>query len=279
MWPAPPDAAHLERLLAELDVDGPTAIEDRDDGARVFFATADRRQRAARRLAMLDRSVRCALVDIPGDDWAERSQADLGPITIGRFIITPRLPASADRSADLIAIRPSMGFGTGHHASTRLCLALLQRTPTAGRRVLDIGTGSGVLAIAAARLGAALAVGVDPDPDALASAQENVEVNGVGPVVTLVSADLRLSAAIPGAPFDVVLANLTSALLVAEAATLGRLVGPGGDLIASGFTTDDADSVIQAFATGGLALDDRREDHEWVGLVLRLDPDRPPSGG
>lgn len=271
MWPAPPTAEHLERLLAELDVDGPTAIEDRDDGARVFFATADRRHRAARRVRALDQSVTCALVDVPDDDWAERSQADLQPVTIGTLTIAPHFGPAGAHSKDVIVIRPSMGFGTGHHASTRLCLALLQRIPAAGRRVLDVGTGSGVLAIAATRLGAVLAVGLDYDSDALASARDNVEVNDLSTRVMLVSADLCEGTVITGAPFDIVLANLTGALLVREAATLARTVGRGGCLIASGFTTDEARSVIQALANVGLALEDRREEREWVGLIVRAD--------
>jgi ribosomal protein L11 methyltransferase len=235
----------------------------------VFFASADARGRAAARLTAVDPLVRCSPIDVPDENWAERSQADLAPVTIGRLTIDPREPAPTRRSADVIFIKPSMGFGTGHHASTRLCLTLLQRLPLAGRRVLDVGTGSGILAIAATRLGATSAFGIDYDEDALTAARESVAANDAGSTVTLAAVDLAGHPAIAGAPFDVVLANLTDALLIREAGALARALAPGGHLVASGFMAGDANGVTSAFERAGLAAMARADELGWVGIAAR----------
>jgi ribosomal protein L11 methyltransferase len=264
-WPTRPDEAHLERLLAEIDADGPTALEERPAGARVFFPSADLRRRAAIRIIALDPSATCTPVDVPDDDWAERSQADLRPVTVGRLIVDPT-DRPRGTTPDIILIRPSMGFGTGHHASTRLCLELMQRVSLAGRRVLDVGTGSGLLAIAACRLGAAGAVGIDHDPDALVAAKESVAANDEADRVTLIAFDLAATAPVPGAPFDVVLANLTGALLVREAGTLAEATTRGGQLIASGFMTTEEAVIVSAFEQSGFRPTDRLEEEGWGGL-------------
>ena len=167
-----------------------------------------------------------------------------------------------------MSIQPSMGFGTGHHASTRLCLRLLQDLPLANAEVLDVGTGSGVLAIAAARLGARHVVAIDVDEDALTAARENVETNGAGQIVVVRHAD---AATMTGAAttFDVVLANLTGAALVGLSSTLSGLTRSRGVLIASGFTIDEADRVRHAFAAADLPAAEQREEDDWVALALR----------
>ena len=124
-----------------------------------------------------------------------------------------------------------MGFGTGHHATTRLCLAALQQLDLRGRTVIDVGTGSGVLAIAASLLGAANVIGIDDDADAVSAARENLALNPRARV-TLQVGDLRHAAP---ANADLVLANLTGALLVTAADRLRQLTDSGGRLILSGF--------------------------------------------
>jgi ribosomal protein L11 methyltransferase len=274
----PPGVDTLERLLADIDDDHPTAIEERDDGVRVFFAHADARQRASIRLTAHDPNVTCTPIDVPDEDWAARSQASLGPITVGRVIVSPPWRArdvAAARDADgrpslVVLIEPSMGFGTGHHATTRLCLALMQGGPLEGARVLDVGTGSGVLALTAWRLGAREALALDNDADALQSANENIALNGGGLAVTTRLADLasgRAALATMGS-FDLVLANLTGAVLQQFATTLARFVGPHGRLIVSGCLSTEEPDVQRAFASAGLAVTAREATDEWVALEL-----------
>src|SRR3954470_11895395 len=135
-------------------------MESSERGLRVFFAT--REQRDAALSALADRRPVCASLDVSDEDWARRSQQNLTPILVGRIRVVPEFRESRDPNgvpsqdgsqAIEIVIEPSMGFGTGHHATTRLCLAALQAMDLTGTTVLDVGTGSGILAIAAARLG------------------------------------------------------------------------------------------------------------------------------
>jgi ribosomal protein L11 methyltransferase len=161
-------------------------------------------------------------------------------------------------------IVPSMGFGTGHHVTTRLCLEALQALDLRGRTVLDVGTGSGVLAIAADLLGAARAIGIDCDADAIQSARENLALNPEARRVTFDLADLT-SSSLPHA--DIVTANLTGALLVRAAPALAGAVRPGGTLILSGLLTHERDEVCRAFSSPAVTWE--REEDGWVGLAVK----------
>jgi ribosomal protein L11 methyltransferase len=271
-WSVTPDHDRFDRLMADIDGLRATAIEELPDGLRIFFTTPADRDAALPRLRHLA-GMSCAPADVPGDDWAARSQAELEPITVGGvtiappWAVTPDLPA---QSPHLIVIQPSMGFGTGHHASTRLCLQSLQTGPLAGAAVLDVGTGSGVLAIAAWRLGAAVVVGVDVDPDALASARENLDLNGAAGRIDLRELSVSEAAATLGRRFDVIVANLTGGLICREAATFGALAVPGARLIASGFQRHETAQVTGALAEAGWTFAHQAEEQDWVGLVLRF---------
>jgi ribosomal protein L11 methyltransferase len=273
-WTGPGDADREDRLLAELDGLRVTAIEDRDDGLRVFFQSTSDRDDALRHLRTLTGLVTTA-ADIPDEDWAARSQASIGPVTIGRITVAPPwsvTPALTAQSDITIVIQPSMGFGTGHHASTRLCLRWLQTLALGGANVLDAGTGSGVLAIAAATLGAARAVGIDVDPDAIESARENVELNDIGDRVALREHGLADAASTFGQAFDVILANLTGGLLCRDAGAFLRLATPNARLIVSGFERPERAQVAGAFEDAGwLTLGDVTEDG-WVALLLSPAP-------
>jgi ribosomal protein L11 methyltransferase len=281
----PTDPAHLDRLYAQLDDFEPVAIHDDDAECRwrVFFRSPALRDAALRALAHQPGLAASAL-DVPDEDWARRSQESLRAIEAGGLVIAPPwdvpgrraedgLPAGASaeaggRRTDLpvIIIEPSMGFGTGHHATTRLCLRMLQKLELRGARVLDIGTGSGVLALAAWKLGASDVVAIDNDPDALENARENIARNGAGPAIDVICDDLgglRIQRA------DVVLANLTGAVLVRYAAELRSLAVEGGYLILSGFAPQDAAVVRAAFK--GVQVIGEASEGDWAALSLRED--------
>ena len=299
--PGPGAGALQDLLYAELDAFEPIAIQEHEtgDGWTVFFRSASRRDAA---LHLLDAGIGGHVldlksVDVDDEDWARRSQATVTPIRVGRVIVAPPwdVPDRSSLITDpeslipdpespitnhssrhsgsdapvptvepiVIVIEPSMGFGTGHHETTRLCLRLLQRVDVSGRGVIDVGTGSGVLAIAASMLGAAHVVAVDNDPDALINARENVERNGGGSI-DVVEADLGSLASEPAA---VVTANLTAAVLVKHGAELLALVAPGGRLIVSGFGPPEVDDVVAAFG--------RRDyeavvEKEWTALLFSI---------
>ncbi len=268
---AAPDDDLTDRLFAELDGAGPTAVEPRPFGIRIFFATTIARDHASGIASRFVPTPRLESQLVPDEDWAARSQAGLSPVRVGRLVVVPnrRTATSAPdlSSADIvIAIRPSMGFGTGHHASTRLCLGLLQNQPLTGRRVLDVGTGSGVLAIAAWRLGATEVTAIDVDADALQSASDNLILNQISNGVTLRRMDLSREAASLGTGFDVVLANLTGAMLEREARTLAARVVRDGMLIASGFETHEEAVVTAAFTEARMTVRDRDVEETWTAL-------------
>jgi ribosomal protein L11 methyltransferase len=164
-----------------------------------------------------------------------------------------------------IVIQPSMGFGTGHHATTRLCLDALQGCDLHGRFVLDVGTGSGVLALAARRLGAGEALGIDVDPDAIASARDNLAHNPGIDGVRFEVRDLRDNA-LPAA--DVITANLTGALLSRAARQLTAKLRDGGTLIVSGLQPDERDEVFRALSNATRVWE--REEDGWIGARFNL---------
>ena len=282
-FPDPPAEPGLpDRLAAVLDDHDPVAIDegayapDAEDAPptrwMVHFADAGARDRAAVALARAFAAdgLRLAPVEVPDEAWAARSQAALSAVRIGDLVVAPPWDIPDAPAESLVVITPSMGFGTGHHATTRLCLRMLQALDLTGRSVLDLGTGSGVLAVAAVKRGAKCAVGVDCDADALASARDNVAENRVGGRVALRQAALADLAGAELAPADVVLANLTAGVLTRHADAIRALAAPGGTLVLSGVTVDQADAVVAAFEADGIRrLTSRESEDEWVVLVLR----------
>jgi ribosomal protein L11 methyltransferase len=275
--------------LASADDFSPTAADQETTSITIFFA--DRSRRDAARDA-LSRAYPAAVLtprEVDDEDWARRSQENLEPITVGKIRISPAAspqrrefsPQPPAPSPLEIVIQPSMGFGTGHHATTRLCLTALQTINLKGRTVLDVGTGSGILAIAAARLGARRAIGLDNDPDAVQAARANLAWNpDVKEVVFEVTDLVRLKPDTTGIhtadisvvsgfsrTVDVVTANLTGALLVRTADTLLNLVPPGGLVIVSGLLDTERGAVAEAFERARLVWE--AHEDEWVGMIWK----------
>jgi len=205
-------------------------------------------------------------------DWVAEWRAGLGPRRVGRrFIVAPSWSAPAAGSSDLVLrIDPQMAFGTAEHASTRGVLRLLERAVTADDVVLDVGTGSGILAIAAARLGAARVHAADSDADALINARENVAANGVADRVRLEHAAVDAGYLVAsGVPFDVIAANVLSGVLVPLLPAFAMSLAPAGALLLGGIVVDEADTVLAAAAAAGLvphATD--REEGWWSGWFV-----------
>jgi ribosomal protein L11 methyltransferase len=264
----PADEDRLGLVVADLDDFQPTAVHDNDEPVRVFFSSSASRDAAFAHLRGRQ-DLTATAVDVPDEDWAARSQAALTPIVIGTLTVAPPWTVTDDvrRSAPgpVILIQPSMGFGTGHHASTRLCLRLLQEMRLAGKSVVDVGTGSGVLAIAASLLGAAAVAGVDFDPDALSNARENLELNSPAARVDFREHDLSSGSAGFSGAFDLVLANLTGGLLCRSADALAAFARPGAALIASGFQMQELEEVTAGLRAAGWTRISHLTEQDWVG--------------
>ena len=203
-------------------------------------------------------------------DWANAWKAHFPVLRIGRRIVIRPTWRRHRRQPDdvVLALDPGMAFGTGLHPTTRLCLAALEafadRGLIDGARVVDVGSGSGILAIAAALLGAREVLAVDVDPIAVEASRANARRNRLGRVITARDG----SAPTGDGPFDLVLANLIAGLLVQLADGLCAEVRPGGTLLASGIFHDRESQVAGAFADRGLTVSNRWAEGDWVALEL-----------
>ncbi|HEX5579069.1 MAG TPA: 50S ribosomal protein L11 methyltransferase, partial [Candidatus Limnocylindria bacterium] len=183
-------------------------------------------------------------------DWTEAWKADYQPQRIGRLVIVPSwLEAPGEPDAVLVRLDPGMAFGTGLHPTTRACLALLQAVEPMPARVLDVGSGSGILGIAALALGAEAVDAVDTDPEAVAATVANAAGNGMGGRVTARPGTLD---AAPAEPYPLVLANLVAAVLIQLASRLAAHLAPGGTLLASGIIDPRGDEVREVLEAAGL---------------------------
>jgi ribosomal protein L11 methyltransferase len=201
-------------------------------------------------------------------DWADAWKAHFPVLRIGRrVVVRPTWRRHRRQPGDVVlALDPGMAFGTGLHPTTRLCLAAIERLADRGglrdARVLDVGCGSGILAIAALRLGAVTAVGLDTDPIAIEATVANTRRNRLARRVRARQGSLPSGAP----PFDVVLANLIAGVLIGLAVPLRGELRPSGTLLASGIIADREAEVVRAFETAGLEVVGRSIEGDWVAL-------------
>jgi ribosomal protein L11 methyltransferase len=197
---------------------------------------------------------------VADQDWVRLTQAQFEPIPIGgRLVITPSWHATDDASQIEIVLDPGLAFGTGSHPTTRLCLQWLEAHLAAGATVIDYGCGSGILAIAAARLGAARVTAIDIDPQALVATRDNAHRNRV-------EVEVRATSDARPPPADVVVANILSSPLKLLAPMLTDLVRPGGALVLSGVLERQVDEVSAAYGPR-LALSVAGRSDGWACLA------------
>ena len=259
----------FDAVAVAVDDFSPFALEDRgSDGVRVYFdAASDRDAARVAVTATCGPRVQTSATSVEDEDWAARSQANLRAIRVGRVVIAPPWDLPAGTNDIVVEIRPALGFGSGHHPTTRLALLGLQQLDLLDRDVLDLGTGSGVLAIAAVKLGARQATGIDRDPDALASAREGVAANHVAARVALRHGDVAQMTMLPDG-VAVVVANLTGTVLIRLAPILTSLVEPEGHLVLGGILDAEEDAVGRAYQRAADRIWRAGED-EWVGMVWK----------
>jgi ribosomal protein L11 methyltransferase len=272
--------AHAERVdlvtgsLAALGVTGTEVREPRPGAAEVVFYVEAESVAAARKCAaaLIAKIPALENVDvkvrggITSDVWTENWRLHFAPMRIGRNLtIVPPWENAADSDRVTIVVNPGGAFGTGRHETTWLCLEALEDFVRPGMRVADVGCGSGILAIAAAKLGATSVVATDTDPAAVDATRENAEANAVADRVDTLLASTPPARA---ASFDVIVANIYSDTLVAISKDLATLAAPQGIIVLSGIETTRSAEVEAAFVARGFALDEKRVRGEWAALVF-----------
>lgn len=255
-----------------VDPTRPATVRTFVSSADVAEATLDTIRRALWHLSQLRQIGELVITPRREEDWANAWKEHYRPVRAGRRVVARPPWAEYDPAPGEIVVEldPGMAFGTGTHPTTRLCLLALEDELHSGDRVLDVGTGSGILAIAAAKLGAARVDAVDTEPVAVRSARENAERNGVADRV-------RVEAGTAGAsgPFrdtyDVVLANIIARILIEAVDGVAASVRAGGVVVLSGVFESREPAVRAAYEERGLVFRRREQMEDWVALVY----DRP----
>jgi ribosomal protein L11 methyltransferase len=281
----PPDASEgLTNFVWELGALGVVEEEDASRRAqlRAFFSDAAERSAIVKSIDVylgalqslgFARGGAPAVASVADEDWAQAWRAHFAPLAIGsRLLVTPPWETPPDVDGRLVlTLEPGRAFGTGQHGTTAGCLELLETLVERARpaRAIDLGTGSGILAIAAARLGVPMILAIDSDPDAIAAASANVERNDLTGRVTCAVGDAADVAA-PAAPL--VLANLLAAAHHALAPSYARLVAAGGTLVAGGCLDGEADDVTAVLAGHGFRARAARSIDGWTTLAYEHAP-------
>ncbi|MBR3928902.1 MAG: 50S ribosomal protein L11 methyltransferase [Clostridia bacterium] len=207
---------------------------------------------------------------IDDEDWAENWKSQYKPFRLGKHIvIRPGWEEyDAEPSDKVVTIDPGMAFGTGTHETTGMCVSLVEEYVKPGMDVIDVGTGTGILAIAAAHMGAKHVLASDIDPMAVRVAAENIEINGFKDIIEAREGDLLEAADITA---DVVIANIIADVIIMISAPVRAFIKEGGVFICSGIAREREDEVIEALHKAGYGKLDKRNDGEWTAIACQRD--------
>ncbi|HEV8449443.1 MAG TPA: 50S ribosomal protein L11 methyltransferase [Gemmatimonadaceae bacterium] len=259
--------ARRDDVLAALFEAGAAGVQEFPDALVTHahgLADASRLERAALAIAS-DVVVQTEPLAI--SDWSERWKHALRAQRVGRLTIAPPWLGHGLDPATTIVIEPGMAFGTGDHATTQSVVRLLQNVARDGDRVADVGTGSAVLAIAAAKLGASRVVAIELDPDAIENAEENVRRNGVDDRVSVVEGDAASLLPLV-APVRIVTANIISSVLIDLLPTMRTALDVDGCAILSGILTSERALMLDRLAAAGWRIVEEIEEGEWWSATV-----------
>ncbi len=247
------------------------AVEEQDDGTLVTFAADESAAEAL--MAAIESAggppVEMARRPLDSVDWSTRWRDGLRPRRFGRLTVVPSWsPEAAQPDRFSIVLDPEMAFGSGEHGSTRAALTLLERWVRPGDRVLDLGSGSGILAIAAAKLGAARAIGIENDPEANEVAARNISRNAVGGQVELLDGDAGMLGPLVG-PVDLLLSNILRTINAALLPAIHSALRPEGIAIFSGMEEAEAPDFRPVLQQSGFTVEDEILDSGWWAVAAR----------
>lgn len=272
--PAEDLAADIEELEIEPYAVGVTEIEDGSGLYEVgahFMTPPDEIQLML--LAAMYGAKPFLVSEVPDIDWVAKVKRELAPVVAGRFFVhgahdADKIPAGSEP----LLIEAAMAFGTGHHGTTLGCLRALDRMIERGEtrhKVADIGAGTAVLAMAAARVWPGVVIASDIDPVAVETAAANVKANGLeGRVICVEAPGFDSPALADAGPFDLIFANILKGPLIALSADMAGATQSGGQVILSGLLVEQAEEIISVYTQNGFNLAEREDIGEWTALVL-----------
>ncbi|MCO5221228.1 MAG: 50S ribosomal protein L11 methyltransferase [Thermomicrobiales bacterium] len=204
------------------------------------------------------------------EDWANAWKAHYKPVRVGtRTVVRPPWQTYEPAGDDVVVLLdPGMAFGTGTHPTTQTALQLLETQPIEGRTLFDVGTGSGIIAIAAAKLGASRVEGVDIDPVSVWQAQTNIALNDAGDVVSIWQSDMSPNSA-PQATYDIVVANIIARVLIEISDAIVDAVAVDGTLVLSGIIDSKEAGVVERYQELGFQMIQRQQIEDWIGHIWR----------
>ena len=256
---------------------GAAGLEETSNGVRIFFPSGMTDQTIRKPLNDYVRSLKDmghAIADpvfhpVEEEDWGRAWKENFKPIRAGTRIVVkpPWEPWPSSPEECVIEISPKMAFGTGSHETTRLCLEMLERFLKPGLSVLDVGTGSGILAIAAVKLGASRAAAVDVEEESVENARENLQLNGIEDCVTVRLGSLEI---LPAEPYDLILANIDRITLAHMLPKFSSFGHPGTIVILSGILAEEKRIFGDLLEQSPFKLIESRELGEWVGFAAVL---------
>jgi ribosomal protein L11 methyltransferase len=264
-------AERRDRLTAWLVARTGQAVEERDDGTLVTFAPDEA---AADALVTqlgceVDATAETRRRLLEPVDWSTRWRDGLFPRHFGKLtVVSSWLPEAKAPDPYTVVLDPETAFGSGEHGSTRAVLSLLERWLRPGQRVLDLGSGSGILAIAAVKLGARRAVGIENDPEAVPVAIRNAERNGVRGQVEFLEGDAGILAPLLG-PADLILSNILRIANTALLPAIAEASAPESLVIFSGMEHTEAPEFRRTLRAAGFAVVEETVDSDWWGVVAR----------
>jgi len=264
----PSTAAHAEALIAAMFATGAEGVHE--DGATLvthLAPTADI-ERFLAALRAVDPASVIALAPLEPIDWSTKWRDRITAHPLGALTVTPPWLAAGRDPATTIVIEPAMAFGTGEHPTTRGVVRLLQAIPLAGASVADLGAGSAVLAIAAAKLGAARVFAIENDGDSIGNAELNVMTNGVAARVAVLEGDAQLLLPLV-APVQVILANIISSVLLELLPLMGASLAPDGVMILSGILREERELMVAALEAAGWRIDAEDAEEQWWSVRVR----------
>ncbi len=264
----------LNGMYGEL-VDDTILNADRDTVKVSIFIPEERNpaeytEHLYSRLPSLGIDARIELEGLSEDDWAESWKQYYKPVRLGGITIVPAWEKYEAKDGEIIVrMDPGMAFGTGTHETTRLVIRLMQKEIPKGKRVLDVGTGSGILSICASKLGAQSCAAYDIDPVAVKVAKENIKEDGCTNITVGVS-DLLHGVDKSKGKFDFCVANIVADIIIRMLPDIREYLYAGSPLILSGIINERAEAVREAIKKQGFTLEDEIYENDWVGMLVRI---------